>query len=143
MDDNILIPTSCKKSGRGQTITTVASVFLIVVLGNIFPYTNSGARFAFFEVALRTANADTTLPTVPVQHSDAHATAAFDTMVLAAYDTAFSTPATPPSKEFDLSKWKNNGTGGLMDKDRVLLAQMYRNASSVFEFGLGESTLIA
>mmetsp|Transcript_23669 Transcript_23669/g.42544 ORF Transcript_23669/g.42544 Transcript_23669/m.42544 type:complete len:229 (+) Transcript_23669:475-1161(+) len=33
--------------------------------------------------------------------------------------------------------------GGLKNSDRTLLADLYRNASSVFEYGLGESTHIA
>lgn len=39
-------------------------------------------------------------------------------------------------------KWRK-GTGGLVDSDRLLLGEYYYNASSVFEFGLGESTYIA
>lgn len=35
------------------------------------------------------------------------------------------------------------GTGGLKDTDRQLLADIYSNVNSVFEFGLGESTKIA
>ncbi|KAI2508614.1 O-linked N-acetylglucosamine transferase SPINDLY family [Fragilaria crotonensis] len=143
--EKIQTPPSSKKSGRGQTLTTVASACLIVFLGNIIPYTRSGAGYAVLEVALRTANVDVTVPTgLPGPHSDKLVDmAAFDIIVQVAYDMAFSTLATPPRQEFDLSQWKNKGTGGLRDKDRVLLAQIYRNASSVFEFGLGESTLIA
>mmetsp|Transcript_22081 Transcript_22081/g.47394 ORF Transcript_22081/g.47394 Transcript_22081/m.47394 type:complete len:323 (+) Transcript_22081:156-1124(+) len=37
----------------------------------------------------------------------------------------------------------NDTEGGLGDSDRLLLASLYRNATSVFEFGLGESTHIA
>jgi hypothetical protein len=43
---------------------------------------------------------------------------------------------------FNLAKWKA-GTGGLTDKDRIKLASIYGNATSVFEYGLGESTKIA
>ena len=43
---------------------------------------------------------------------------------------------------FTLSAWKR-GNGGLVDEDRLLLARIYSQASSVFEFGLGESTRIA
>lgn len=35
------------------------------------------------------------------------------------------------------------GTGGLDDDDRMALGELYYNANSVFEFGLGESTKIA
>lgn len=35
------------------------------------------------------------------------------------------------------------GSGGLSDSNRLELAKLYANVNSVFEFGLGESTLIA
>jgi len=44
---------------------------------------------------------------------------------------------------FDLSSWDKKNTGGLKDLDRVKLADIYRNATSVFEWGLGESSFIA
>lgn len=43
---------------------------------------------------------------------------------------------------FTLEGWER-GTGGLLDADRMILAELYTNANSVFEFGLGESTKIA
>lgn len=46
-------------------------------------------------------------------------------------------------RDFVLSTWTNRTTGGLRDQDRVLLARLYREANSVFEYGLGESTYIA
>jgi hypothetical protein len=49
----------------------------------------------------------------------------------------------PQRKNFDLSSWTMITKGGLTDHDRRLLAQIYRNAESVFEYGLGESTYIA
>ena len=39
--------------------------------------------------------------------------------------------------KFTLNGWER-GTGGLDDADRELLGEIYRNATSVFEFGLGE-----
>jgi hypothetical protein len=44
--------------------------------------------------------------------------------------------------KFTLEGW-NRGSGGLDDADRVTLGDLYLNAQSVFEYGLGESTLIA
>ena len=44
--------------------------------------------------------------------------------------------------KFSLEGW-NRGSGGLDDADRVTLGDLYLNAQSVFEYGLGESTLIA
>eukprot|EP00527_Entomoneis_sp_CCMP2396_P001860 CAMPEP_0198154894 /NCGR_PEP_ID=MMETSP1443-20131203/68839_1 /TAXON_ID=186043 /ORGANISM="Entomoneis sp., Strain CCMP2396" /LENGTH=234 /DNA_ID=CAMNT_0043821611 /DNA_START=979 /DNA_END=1680 /DNA_ORIENTATION=+ len=49
----------------------------------------------------------------------------------------------PKRKSFELAKWNKNTTGGLNDKDRLLLADAYSKADSVFEYGLGESTMIA
>lgn len=43
---------------------------------------------------------------------------------------------------FNLEDHKK-GTGGLTDSNRRDLAKIYANANSVFEYGLGESTLIA
>lgn len=45
-------------------------------------------------------------------------------------------------KKFTLQGW-NGDNGGLQDNDRLLLGELYYNAQSVFEFGLGESTKIA
>jgi len=42
----------------------------------------------------------------------------------------------------NLRAWKRS-KGGLKEVDRILLADIYRNASSIFEYGLGESTRIA
>jgi len=46
-------------------------------------------------------------------------------------------------KDFILKTWDKKTEGGLYDEDRILLAKIYRQANSVFEFGLGESTYIA
>jgi hypothetical protein len=67
---------------------------------------------------------------------------AFDRIVQHAQKRVFEVPASPPREKLDLTTWKK-GTGGLTDPDRLLLADIYGNASSVFEFGLGESTYIA
>jgi hypothetical protein len=52
-------------------------------------------------------------------------------------------PPPPRRKPFDVSAWEHKGTGGLSDTDRAMLGRIYGNAQSVFEYGLGESTLIA
>jgi hypothetical protein len=44
---------------------------------------------------------------------------------------------------FNVTTWKQKTTGGLVQEDREMLGRIYGNASSVFEFGLGESTYIA
>jgi hypothetical protein len=46
-------------------------------------------------------------------------------------------------KEFILDEEWERGSGGLDDTDRMVLGKLYYNATSVFEFGLGESTRIA
>ena len=43
----------------------------------------------------------------------------------------------------DLDTFPHKGTGGLDDSNRVTLANIYGKADSVFEYGLGESTMIA
>jgi hypothetical protein len=43
----------------------------------------------------------------------------------------------------DLATWTTRTDGGLQDDDRKLLASFYGNATSVFEYGVGESTYIA
>jgi len=65
----------------------------------------------------------------------------FDAIVQQArQDTVQPMPSTRP--EFSLSGWSRGG-GGLSDKDRLKLGEIYRQANSVFEYGLGESTKIA
>ncbi|CAB9520196.1 expressed unknown protein [Seminavis robusta] len=49
-------------------------------------------------------------------------------------------------RSFDIQEWlqtEKATTGGLLDKDRILLGQIYSHAHSVMEYGLGESTLMA
>ena len=46
-------------------------------------------------------------------------------------------------KEFELSQWNDKTSGGLDDKDRIMLAKYYGSANSIFEWGLGESTYMA
>ena len=50
---------------------------------------------------------------------------------------------TTARKKFHLdSSWKRS-SGGLNDQDRIALGNLYYNITSLFEFGLGESTYIA
>ena len=44
---------------------------------------------------------------------------------------------------FNVATWDQKTTGGLHDEDRIKLAEIYSQAESVFEYGLGESTYIA
>lgn len=83
----------------------------------------------------------------------------FDLAVQLSYDlidpttnsimTQSQSPATPrkeprtPPLVFDVNDWDTRTEGGLQDLDRILLAELYGTAHSVFEYGLGESTYIA
>jgi len=75
----------------------------------------------------------------------------FAQIVQTAYDRATgpsSHPSTPtPKPVFDIDYWEKKShlttKGGLKRQDRILLAEIYGNASSVFEYGLGESTYLA
>jgi hypothetical protein len=76
---------------------------------------------------------------------------AFDEIVALSYELAIQGDVqqnlkykTIPRQVFDVKTWPHKSiTGGLSDKDRVILADHYRRANSVMEYGLGESTLIA
>jgi hypothetical protein len=71
---------------------------------------------------------------------------AFDTIVDAAYSRAIVKTKSGTKKVFDIDYWESSGLqteGGLNRDDRIWLGQIYYDASSVFEYGLGESTLIA
>jgi hypothetical protein len=70
----------------------------------------------------------------------------FDVIVDAAFGRAIGKTSSGPKKVFDIGYWETSGLqtkGGLTREDRILLGQIYYNASSVFEYGLGESTYIA
>eukprot|EP00980_Cylindrotheca_fusiformis_P018632 scaffold6189_cov101-Cylindrotheca_fusiformis.AAC.7 len=68
----------------------------------------------------------------------------FDLVKDITYELA-SAPATHVRQivAFDPDKNMTSGTGGLDDNDRATLYELYGNADSVFEWGLGESTDIA
>jgi hypothetical protein len=67
----------------------------------------------------------------------------FENAATFAQDIALNVKDPPPDNEFVLSEWNLKTAGGLTDADRVMLADIYADADSVFEFGLGESTYIA
>jgi hypothetical protein len=68
----------------------------------------------------------------------------FDIMADSVYEHMLdSLPVSVPKKPFDATKWKDRTTGGLVNKDRTLLARIYSQADSVLEYGLGELTHIA
>jgi len=71
----------------------------------------------------------------------------FAAIVKTAYAKALEPINAPSRPLFDLTWWQTesglNTTGGLYPNDRAMLGQIYRDANSVFEYGLGESTYIA
>uniref|UniRef100_A0A7S3L194 Uncharacterized protein n=1 Tax=Amphora coffeiformis TaxID=265554 RepID=A0A7S3L194_9STRA len=70
----------------------------------------------------------------------------FDNIVQVAYERA-TEPTISERPSFDIDWWERESnlttTGGLRRKDRILLAEVYSKAESVFEYGLGESTYMA
>ena len=79
---------------------------------------------------------------VPASESSASPSSSkFDIIKETLYKKA-SQPAKNTRKKFTLEGWER-GTGGLDDDDRLVLGELYYNAASVFEYGLGESTRIA
>jgi hypothetical protein len=68
---------------------------------------------------------------------------AFDMAVDKSYKVTFNQLPSMLRKKFDVKTWDKTTTGGLTNKDRTLLAEIYGEANSVFEYGLGESTYIA
>lgn len=71
-------------------------------------------------------------------------TTLFDEAVATSWNRVVSGPMPERTTEpFGVDAWPEKGSGCLDDKDRVKLAEIYEKAESVFEYGLGESTLIA
>lgn len=74
---------------------------------------------------------------------------AFDTLAKMFYKRAISLESIQKNeasrKRLILKEWSNQVPtwGGLFNGDRELLSDLYYNASSIFEYGLGESTYIA
>jgi hypothetical protein len=76
---------------------------------------------------------------LPTFYSSTTASTFFDRAV----DEAFAETSRPVRRHFDVKTWNKTTEGGLQPKDRQMLGELYRNANSVFEYGLGESTYIA
>jgi hypothetical protein len=75
---------------------------------------------------------------------------AFDVLAHHAYETMRQRQSSSPASSdqrpvFNLAHWTEpqRSQGGLLDPDRLMIGRLYRRANSVFEWGLGESTLIA
>jgi hypothetical protein len=68
---------------------------------------------------------------------------AFDKVAHFAFDIFLEKTDQTERRQFNASEWGQKTSGGLEDADRNVIAHVYSNANSVFEFGLGESTYIA
>lgn len=91
------------------------------------------------QAALQSSSSTTT--TISTQNS-------FEKIVQTAYAKATAPKSGRRKKRnFNITWWEEESgrttTGGLTTEDRILLAEIYGNAESVFEFGLGESTYLA
>ena len=97
-------------------------------------------------------------PTEKGRNNQTSSTDFFDQIVQEAYQRVTKQKKTLPRNAFDITFWedrklldfrfwkKHSGLttkGGLQRLDRILLAKIYSGASSVFEYGLGESTYLA
>ncbi len=73
---------------------------------------------------------------------------AFDTLTKIFYSEAISQPTAESvgtRQRLNITEWNKQPSswGGLFTEDRELLSDLYFNASSIFEYGLGESTYVA
>jgi len=157
------------ESGRRGTVMIMLLALLCLL--SILQVWRGGLRAIVFEnVFIAAAASESSVTTI--QESDAvvlplspplslsllsstsSSSVLFNTVVLEAYQMAISgsiqTQQPPTLKRqqqqrpsFDVQTWHRKSTGGLLDPDRVMLAEYYRQAESVFEYGLGESTHIA
>ena len=76
-------------------------------------------------------------------NSNSNSNSKFDFISKQLYEKAIVPANGDNRNQFVLDdNWKR-GTGGLDDEDRKTIGNLYYKASSVFEFGMGESTLIA
>lgn len=107
-----------------------------------------GARSNFMDryTTFVLTKSPTTTPSIMTQIKEP---SAFQTAANEVYNRTFvGTGALEASskivrRNFSLGDWTQRAEGGLHDADRVLVAKIYSKASSLFEFGLGESTYIA
>ena len=95
-----------------------------------------------------TATAATTTNTTAMNEGFTKTADYFDQIAQTAYQRVTFPPTEAlPRNTFDINFWENESglttQGGLKRLDRILLAKIYGNASSVFEYGLGESTYMA
>lgn len=80
---------------------------------------------------------------VQVQEEPGTKMSSFEKMHKQLHKFAASPNYNVEKKKYEIGVSMNRGTGGLLDTDRTLLADIYSSVDSVFEFGLGESSKIA
>lgn len=150
------------RSHRHKKLTLMTAFILLILAANLMTFLKSEDSWKSMFVLSNASNpmmAKTTPPTTTslsyASYLSTHAlneistNKTFNVLVQTAFELLKNDPigklprlTSLPRNDFHLETW-TKGTGGLTDNDRVLLASIYANASSVFEFGLGESTKIA
>lgn len=111
-----------------------------LAFSHLFVY-HLGLSSSYVSTILVTSNSGASSTNIEGDAANSTKTA-FDEIHQIVYKEAISPPHLSNRNKFSLEGWKR-GTGGLDDADRKALGDLYYSASSVFEYGLGESTLIA
>ena len=130
-------------SKKGYSLVQVVQLMLLIMIMTMLIFRQPPSSIS---INSNSGVVDSTTPTsVRGAGSSAATENSFDIAAALMYDKIVQGMAssTPPRNEFVLDQWKQRTTGGLVNADRVLLAKYYRQANSVFEYGLGESTYIA
>jgi len=114
-------------------IRTPKLKYLGLIVSHLFAFNCGRCYFPYCQVAIDISNV--AAPAAIVQNK-------FDEIRQMLYKEAIKPENSGNRSKFSLEGW-TKGTGGLDDADRMALGDLYLNAKSVFEYGLGESTLIA
>jgi hypothetical protein len=128
------------KKGKSYTMRlAIAAIFLCLGVVIVEETSMAEQYRGLLSVEVNTA------PTQPVVSGSSSKTpmSAFDMAVDKSYKVTFAQLPSMLRKKFDVTTWDKTTAGGLTNKDRTLLAEIYGEADSVFEYGLGESTYIA
>jgi hypothetical protein len=124
------------------------SVIVLDTNDNIYPATHDGTTASTADAFISSVKGSVTNHKSKNEDPNAGAgtdrpNSKFDDIRQILYKEAIKPVGSSASRsKFSLEGW-NRGSGGLDDADRVTLGDLYLNAQSVFEYGLGESTLIA
>ena len=105
--------------------------YLGLIISHLFAFNCGRSNFPYCQFDISNVAA----PAAIVQNK-------FDEIRQMLYKEAIKPKNSGHRSKFSLEGW-TKGSGGLVDADRMTLGDLYLNATSVFEYGLGESTLIA